>query len=92
MKCDFIRYSSAETTTKNTVYNQLYINIAGEDSVTSLINTYLEINPEIIKKTDNSRYANGDDIWFVNLVPIALFSNYILTTTSAINLEDIAHA
>ena len=40
----------------------------------------------------NNRYANGNDIRLVNLGPIALFSNYKLTTSSGKHLEDIIHA
>ena len=45
-----------------------------------------------MKKTDISRYANGDDIRLVILGPIALFSNCILTTSSGKHSEDISHA
>ena len=43
-------------------------------------------------KSDKSRYANGDDIRLNNLGPIALFSNFKLTTSSGKHLEDIFHA
>ena len=57
-----------------------------------MLNSYLGSNFEVIKKTDNSRYANGTDIRLVNLVPIALFSNFKLTTSSGWHLEDNSHA
>ena len=63
-----------------------------EDSVISLLNSYLDLNFEVIKKADDSRYANGNDIKLVNLGPIALFSNFKLTTSSGKHLEDINHA
>ena len=44
-----------------------------------------------MKKADTSRYANGNDIRLVNLGPIALFSNFKLTTSSGKHLEDISH-
>ena len=47
-KCDFIRLSVAETTTKNTRNSQLYINKSREDSVFSLLKSYLDINLEVI--------------------------------------------
>ena len=50
------------------------------------------MNFEIIKKTDNSRYANGNDIRLVNVSRIALFSNFKLTTISGKHLEDISHS
>ena len=71
LKCDYIRYSPAETSTINTPNSQIYINIPREDSVISLLNSYLDLNFEVIKKADNSRYANDNDIKLVNLAPIA---------------------
>ena len=58
----------------------------------SLLNSYLDLNFEVIGKFDNSRYANGDDIKLVNLGPIASFSKFKLTTSSGIHLEDNIHA
>ena len=92
LKCDYIRYSPAETSTINTRNSQIYINIPREDSVISLLNSYLDLSFEVIKKDDNSRYANGNDIRLVNLDPIALFSNFKLATSSGKHLEDISHA
>ena len=92
LKCDYIRYSPAETSTINTPNSQIYINIPREDSVISLLNIYLDLSFEVIKRADNSRYANGNDIRLVNLGPVALFSNLKLTTSSGKHLEDISHA
>ena len=92
LKGDCIRYSPAETSTINIPICQIYINIPREDSVISLLNSYLDLNFEVIKKADNSRNANGIDIRMVNLGPIALFSNFKLTTSSGKHLEDISHA
>ena len=91
LKCDFIRYSPAETSTLNTPNSQIYIKIPREDSVISLLNSYLDLSFEVLKKEDNSRYANGNDIRLVNLGPIALFSDFKLTTSSGKHLEDISH-
>ena len=91
LKCDYIRYSPAETSTINTPNSQIYINIPREDSIDSLLNSYLDLNFEVIKRVDNSRYGNGNDIRLVNLGPIALFSNFKLTTSSGKHLEDISH-
>ena len=91
LKCDYIRYSPAETSTINTPNSQKYINIPREDSVISLLNSYLDLSFEVVKKNDNSRYGNGNDIRLVNLGPIALFSNFKLTTSSGKHLEDISH-
>ena len=56
------------------------------------MNSYLDLNFEVIKKADNSRHGIGNDIGLVNLGPIALFSNFKLTTSSGKHLEDISHA
>ena len=92
LKCDCIRYASVETSTINTPNSQIYINIPREDSVISLVNSYLDLNFGVIKKADDSRYGNGNDIKLVNLDPIALFSKTKLTTSSGKHLEDISHA
>ena len=92
LKCDYIRYSPAETSTINTPNSQIYINIPREDSVISLLNSYFDLNFEVVKRADNSRYGNGNDIRLVNLGPVALFSNFKLTTSSGKHLEDISHA
>ena len=55
------------------------------------MNSYLDLNFEVIKKNDDFRYANGNDIKLVNLGPVALFSNFKLTTSSGKHLEDISH-
>ena len=57
LKCDYIRYSAAETSTIKTPNSQIYINIPREDSVISLLNSYLDINFEVIKNADDSRYG-----------------------------------
>ena len=90
-KCDFIRYSPAETSTINTPNSQIYINIPREDSIFSLLNSYLDLNFEVIKTADNSRYGNGNDIRLVFLGPIALFRIFKLTSSGK-HLEDITHA
>ena len=56
------------------------------------MNSYLDLNFEVIKKAGDSRYGNGNDIRLVNLGSIALFSNFKLTTSSGKHLEDISHA
>ena len=92
LKCDYIRYSPAEISTINTANSQIYINIPREDSVISLLNSYIELNFDVLHAADNNRYVDGNDIRLVNLGPIALFSNYKLTTASGKHLEEISHA
>ena len=92
LKCDYIRYSPSEISTINTANSQIYINIPREDSVISLLNSYLDLNFDVLHAVTNNRYTDGNDIRLVNLAPIALFSNYKLTTSSGKHLEDISHA
>ena len=92
LKCDYIRYSPAEISTINTANSQTYINIPREDSVISLLNSYLELNFDVLKAATNDRYANTDDIRLTNLGAIASFSVYKLVTASSKHLEEITHA
>ena len=92
LRCDYIRYAPAETSTTNTPNSQMYINIPRGDCVINLLTSYLDLNFEVIKKVDDSRYGNGNDIRLVNLGPIALFSTFKLTTSSGKHLEDNSHA
>ena len=92
LKCEYICYSPAETSTKKTPNCQIYINIHREDSAISLLNSYLDLKFDVIKKVDDSRYGDGNEIRLVNLRPIALFSNFRLTKSSGKSLQDISHA
>ena len=92
LKCDYIRFSPSEISTINTANSQIYNNIPREDSVVSLLNSYLHLNCDILHAATNNRYVDGNDIRLVNLGPIALFSNYKLTTSSGKQLEDLSHA
>ena len=92
LKCDYIRYSPSEISTVNTANSQVYINIPREDSVISLLNSYLELNFDVLRADNSNRYVNNNDIRLVNLGPIGLFSNYRLTTSSGKHLENIDHA
>ena len=92
LKCDYIRYSPSEISRINTPNCQIYINIPREDSVTSLLNNYIEIIFDVLKAATSNRYADGHDIRLINLGPIALFSNYKLTTSSGKPWEKIDRA
>ena len=50
------------------------------------------MNIDVLKAAINTRYADADDIWLINLAAIALFSNFKLTTSSGKHLENIDHA
>ena len=91
LKCDYIRYSPAEISTTNTANSQIYINIPREDSVISLLKSYIELNFDVLRVDNSNRYVDANDIRLVNLGPIALFSNYRLTTSSGKHLEEISH-
>ena len=41
LKCDYIRYSPAQISTINTANSEIYINIPRDDSVNSLLNSYI---------------------------------------------------
>ena len=92
LKCDCIRYSPAEASTINTPNSQIWINKPRENSVISLLNSYLESSFEVIKTADINRYCDGNDIRFISLDPMALFIIFKLTTSSGKHLEDISHA
>ena len=62
-----------------------------DDSVISLLNNYVDLNFDVIKKAVNSRYGTDNDIQLVILGLIALFSKFILTTSSAKQLQDTSH-
>ena len=91
LKCDYIRYSPAEVFTINTANSQKYINIPREGSVISLLNSF-ELIFDVLQAATSNRYTDANDIRLVNLGPIALFSNYKLTTSSGKHSEDISHA
>ena len=92
LKCDYIRYSPSDISTINTTNSQIYIIIPREDSVISLLNSYLELDFDVLHAGTNNRYVDGNNIRLVNLGPIALFSNYKLTTSSGKHLGNIDHA
>ena len=92
LKCNYIRYSPSEINTINTPNSQICINIPREDSVISLLNSYIEINFDVLKAASSNRYADTDDIRLINLAPIGLFSIYKLTTSSGKHKENIDHA
>ena len=50
-RCDYFRYSPAETSTINTPNSQIFFNKRREDSVISLLTSYLDLNFEVIIKS-----------------------------------------
>ena len=57
-----------------------------------MLNSYLDLNFDILQAASGNRCANGKDIRLVSLGPNALFSNYKLTTKSGRHLEDVRQA
>ena len=57
-----------------------------------MLNSFIELKFDVLHAGTNNRYADGNNIRLVNLGPIALFSNYKLTTCSGKHLENIDHA
>ena len=90
LKFDSIRYSPSEISTRNNAISQIYINIPRKGSAFSLLKSYLDLNFDVLHAANNDRDAVNRDIRLVILG--ALFSNYILTTSSGKHLEDISHA
>ena len=74
LKSDYLRYSPSEISTINTPNSQIYINIPREDSVFSLLNSYLELNFDLLNAATGNRYADVNDIRLINQGVIALFS------------------
>ena len=92
LKCDYIRYSPSESSTINTPNSQIYIDIPRENSVIFLLNSYFDLNFDVLHAATGNRYVDNNALWLVNLGPSALFSNYKLTTNPGKHLEDINHA
>ena len=61
LKCDYIIYSPSEISTIDTPISQIYIIIPREDSVISLLNSFIETNFDVLHAATGNRYANGDD-------------------------------
>ena len=92
LKCDYIRYSPPKISTINTANSQIFITISREDSVISLLNSYIVLIFDVLHAATNNRYIDGKDIRFVNLGPIALISSCNLTTSSGKRIEEVNHA
>ena len=92
LRCDYIRYSSSGTSTKDTPKSQINIDIPREVCVISLLNSYIELSFDVIHAAANNRYADNFDIRLVNLGPVTLFSNHKLTTSSGKHIEEVNHA
>ena len=75
LKCDYIRYSTTEKSTKNTATSQIYMNILRKHSAIPVLTSYFDLHIDLVHAATNNGYAGNNDIRLVNLGPIALFSN-----------------
>ena len=76
----------------NAANSQIHIDIHRGDSVISLLNSYLDLNFDVLHASSDDRYADNIHIRVGNLGPIAFFRNCKLITSSGKHLEDINHA
>ena len=70
----------------------MYIKIHRQDSVISLLISYIEINFDVLHAATGNRCADGDNIRLVILGSNALFSNYKLASSSGKHLKEISQA
>ena len=57
-----------------------------------MLSSLLRIFFDVLHAATNNRYVNGNDVRLVKEGPIALFSNYRLTSSSGKHIEEINHA
>ena len=65
LECDYIRHSPSELSTINNANSQIYINIPREDSIIILLNSYLDLNFDVVHAATNNRYVDGNKIRLV---------------------------
>ena len=87
LKCDYIRYSPAETSKKSNTNIETYLIIPRENSVFPLINSYNDRKLNLAKKL-----IFPDMQMVIKLGPTALFSYNKLSTSSGDYLEKISHS
>ena len=92
MKRDYIRYPPSEISAINTAKPQIFNNTLTEDSLVSLLISYLDSIFDALHAASGKRYADGNDERLVILYPIASLSNYMLTTRNGEHVEDISHS
>ena len=92
LQCDYFRYSPSDISTINTPNSRILINIPREDSVISLLSSYIELNFDVLHAASGNRSADADDFRLNSLEPNGLFSICKLTTSSGKHLQEISHA
>ena len=93
LKIECLRYSSSELSTTNTTNSPRYVKIPREYSFISSLISYPDLNFDVVQAANHrKRYAENDDKRLGNLGPLALNTNYKLSTSSGKRLEDISQA
>ena len=92
LKFDSVCYSRSELSTINTANSEICIKKPTEDSAFCLLNSYHDLNFDVIHAISHDRYADGEDIRLISLGPIALLISYKLTTSSGKHLKDFSFA
>ena len=57
-----------------------------------MLNSYIYLNFDVVHGVNNDRYVDNNEIRLVILGLVALFSNYMLTTSSGKHLKEVSHA
>ena len=60
-----------EKNTENTANFQFYFNLPREDSVVSFLNSYFDLNFDVLHAASGNRYIDDNDIKLVTLCPCA---------------------
>ena len=93
LKCDFIRYTPQSLNLVNRENFQIFIDIPKEDNAKLIKYSYLELDFSVTHRAGaHGRYADGDHIRLVNLVPIALINENRFVTFSGKVIEEIDNA
>ena len=92
LKCDCIRCVSESLISADTPNEQTFSDTPTGDSVLSWRGSYLETHFEANQDVDaDENFTNATNIRLNTLVPIASFSSFKLSTTSAKQLETIGY-
>ena len=87
-KIDFTKYGPSSLATINNNNSNISISLPREDAYTCLQNLFISVEFEV-RKNDDTRLNDGDEIILVNSGPVAFFSEAKLTTSSGKHLEKL---
>ena len=79
-KIDFIKYSPSSLATVNNNDSNISISLPREDAYICLHHSFISVEFEVLKN-DDTRYADGDQISYINFEPVAFFSEAKLTSS-----------